>query len=697
MCGFAGIFHPGGRPIADAELDAMSAPIAHRGPDDARVHREPGLGFAFRRLAIVDVAGGAQPMSNEDGQVWSVFNGEIYNYGELMADLRGRGHHLRSACDAEVLVHAWEEWGKELPARLRGIFALAIWDRRTRTLFLARDRSGIKPLYVAQHRDEVRFASEAKALLASPGLARALDLAGYLGTAEIDPLLERTTFAGIHQVGPGCSLTIDRHGPRSRRYWTYDPAMEGDARPERIVDELREEIDRAVAMQLMADVPLGAYLSGGIDSAAVVATMQRHLGTPAHTLTTVFPGGASADPAFARLTSERLGTRRHFLNARADPATLALLPFAVWAAEGEVDFGYITRYQLAVAARRLGIKVILTGQGIDEITTGYYPDFAEFTAQAAQHAMASSTAPGYRGLPRFAAGSLAGVEVNPERLAVERLRLEHSRLSPGLLRFEDRMGMAAGVEVRVPLLDHRVVEIIAAVPPHLRPGLLSGKALLRRAVAAWMPAEVAERPKHAFNASALPLSRILLTGEGNEELKQLLSRQSIADRGYFEWSWCRSLLEQRNFVLLDHVLLVQLLDELFVSRFDPGRFAVPPAPPLEEIAATAIALPGAAQALPAAVARPRLSRSFARFRLEVSTTLDGRGLDQPGAVAEFVMPRPPVRLAPDALHILQLIDGRRSWNDIAEALGGRVRLPLLLEFAATLARHGIVDHPEAAT
>jgi hypothetical protein len=244
-----------------------------------------------------------------------------------------------------------------------------------------------------------------------------------------------------------------------------------------------------------------------------------------------------------------------------------------------------------------------------------------------------------------------------------------------------------------------VLELCASVPPSLRPSLLSGKALFRRAVAPWLPAEIVARPKSAFNAGALPLSRALYASAGNPELKQLLERRAIEDKGYFDWSYCRQLVLERNFLALDHVLIVQLLDELFVSRFDPERFATPPAPPVEELApraaATVVGVPR--PAVPGATEVPRLSRSLARISLHAAAALDGSALEPPSAAAEFVEPRPSVRVSPDALRILQLVDGRRSWAEIAARLDGAVRLPTLLEFAAVLIGHGILEGAEACS
>ena len=267
MCGFAGIFSPRERkPMSPRALGAMTDVLAHRGPDDEGVHIEPGVALGFRRLSIVDLAGGHQPLSNEDGSIWLVFNGEIYNHETLRRELVAQGHRFRSRSDSEVIVHAYEQWGHRCAAKLRGIFAFAIWDRNERALWLVRDHSGIKPLYLTRIAGEVRFASEIKALLVDPAMHREIDPLGYVSADVVEPDFEPTALVGVEQLGAGRALRIDAQGETITRYWRYVPScalepIDGDA----LVERLRKTLEDVVGMQLMADVPIGAYLSGGVD------------------------------------------------------------------------------------------------------------------------------------------------------------------------------------------------------------------------------------------------------------------------------------------------------------------------------------------------------------------------------------------------------------------------------------------------
>ncbi|HET7293934.1 MAG TPA: asparagine synthase (glutamine-hydrolyzing) [Vicinamibacteria bacterium] len=589
MCGFAGIFNYGpARPVARGELEPMLETLWYRGPDGEGYLEDDGIAIGFRRLAIIDLEGGGQPMPNEDRTVWVASNGEIYNYRELARVLEGRGHRIATRSDTEVIVHAWEEWGESCVERLRGIFAFALWDQRRRRLFLARDRSGIKPLAVLPQRDRILFASEAKALLAAQGVPRRLDLLGYLGGADLGSPLTRTAFEGIRELGAGCFLVAAPEGHRVERYWRYEPSEASDGGgPEQPVERFRELFEEAVRMQLVSDVPVAAALSGGVDSAALVAAIVRADRRDIRTYTVDFGDDESADVAHARLVAASLRVRNTAVPCPGDAATLEALPFVAWAAEGEFDLGYVGRYALARAVRADGAKVLLSGQGVDEILTGYCPSYARYQALALLRHLEERVRPTYRGWPAFGEGVLEDLRARladddsnaaPDlpRLAgvvAAELRAEHSRLATSLLRFEDRMGMAGHVEVRVPFLDHRLVEYSAAFPEPARRELFSGKALLRRAVAAWLPDEVVRRPKLGFNRSAPAVTRLICSLPEGSPLRQLLSREAVLAKGYFPWERCEGFLRAGDYTALDHVFVVHLLDELFVRSFDPARFS----------------------------------------------------------------------------------------------------------------------------
>ncbi len=595
MCGFAGIFtYDPAQPVARAELQPMLDTLWYRGPDGTSYLEEQGLGLGFCRLAIIDLEGGRQPMPNEDGTIWVVNNGEIYNFRDLTRQLEGRGHRFATRSDTEVIVHAYEEWGETCVERLRGIFALALWDRPRRRLVLARDRSGIKPLNILFKRDRIAFASEAKALLAAGGVERRLDLLGYLGGAALDAPLIRSTFDGILQLGAGCKLTATPDGHKVERYWRYQPSeAAGGNGPSRPLEAFRELFEEAVQMQLVADVPVAAALSGGIDSAALVAAIARAGRRDIRTYTVDFGDDASEDVRHARLVAESLGVSNKTVSCPLDAAAVDALPFVAWVAEGEFDLGYVGRYALARAVHADGAKVLLSGQGIDEILTGYWPSYARYQGAALERHLAERVRPSYRGWPAFdervleelrarlsADDSASAPDLPPlARVVAAEMRAEHARLSSSLLRFEDRMGMAGHVEVRVPFLDHPLLEFCASFPEAERRALFSGKALLRRAVSAWLPEAIAQRPKLAFNKSAPAITKLLLDQPEDSPLRELLSRDAVESRGYFDWARVEALLRARNFTALDHVLIVHLLDELFVRRFDPRRFSGPvPAP-----------------------------------------------------------------------------------------------------------------------
>jgi len=591
MCGFVGLFtYDPARPVAREELEPMLDTLWYRGPDGTAYLVEEGLGLGFCRLAIIDLEGGRQPMPNEDGTVWVVNNGEIYNFRDLATELKNRGHRFATRSDTEVIVHAYEEWGDKCVERLRGIFAFALWDRRQRRLFLARDRSGIKPLNVVFQRDRIAFASEAKALLAASGVGRRLDLLGYLSGAEIDLPLTRTAFDGILQLGAGCTLTATSEGHRIERYWRYTPseAVRGGG-PARPVESFRDLFEEAVRMQLVADVPVAAALSGGIDSAAVVAAIVRADRPDIRTYTVEFGDDATEDALHARLVAESLGVSNTTVPCPIDAATVDALPFVAWAAEGEFDLGYVGRYALARAVYADGAKVLLSGQGIDEILTGYCPTYSRYQEGALERHLGERVRPTYRGWPAFSEGVLEelaarlaaddgpGVPDLPPlaRVVAAELRAEHSRLSTSLLRFEDRMGMAGHVEVRVPFLDHPLVEFCAGFPEADRREWFSGKGLLRQAVGSWLPEAIAQRPKVGFNKSAPAVTKLLFAQPEGSPLRELLSREAVEAKGYFTWARCDALLRARNFTALDHVFILHLLDELFVRRFDPRRFSGP--------------------------------------------------------------------------------------------------------------------------
>jgi asparagine synthase (glutamine-hydrolysing) len=662
VCGFAGAASPRSlRVAARGEIEAMLAAIAHRGPDDEGIDVQPGFAVGFRRLAIMDVEHGRQPMSTSDGALQLVCNGEIYNHEELRQTLASRGHRLRTRSDSEVVLHAYREWGGACASLLRGIFAFAVWDASRRTLFLCRDRSGIKPCFLRVHGDEIFFASEAKALLAHPGAERRLDLLGCFASAEPDALLEASPFRGIAQLGAGCSLTFTAEGRvQPERYWTYAPTLdlgEDDGGGDDVA-QFRDELARVVPMQLMADVPLGAYLSGGLDSSVVAALARAHA-PDLTTFTSVCAG--SEDPWFAYVLSRAAGLRGARFVRFAPEEILEEIPRVAWGAEGAFDLGFVARYQAAAAARRQGLKVLLSGQGADELMGGYARSYPAFEASARRTAYAARLLDD--GWASIASALRDGVGVTAHDL-VAHLEREHAALSHYLLRFEDRMGMLAGIEVRVPFLDHRLVEICAGIAGARRRRLFDDKHLLREAARGLIPEAVRLRTKLAFNAHLPPITQVLAAAAGDNAAAELLTDAAIHAKGYFEPRQVGRLRASGNYHALDAVLIVQLLDELFVTRFDPARFAGGLIPS-REITVDASWMPAEAILLsarkgPSARDKPWLVPSVTHFGL-LESALPG----SPGG------PRPPALLA------IQKNDGRRALISLPGELDAVLVIELL--------------------
>jgi hypothetical protein len=343
------------------------------------------------------------------------------------------------------------------------------------------------------------------------------------------------------------------------------------------------------------------------------------------------------------------------------------------------------------------VKVVLTGQGIDEILAGYHPSFRHFLSTGMRAALRGRVAPSYRQVPLFADQILSVLHSNVERdglmpagaahLTVSLLRRYHESLSRGLLRFEDRMSMAAGVEARVPLLDHCLIELVASIPQDLRGQLLSSKALLREAVRPWLPASVASRPKFGFNAGCIPLTRALeLSGSAGEELRYLISREAILKTGYFEYEAVRDMMRRREYSALDHVLVVQMLDDVFVARFDPARFAPPFASAPERVCEVATKRGIRPDDI------PRLNQSVVRVRLELCSDAKGRGrLRGERAFVDFAEPlRSPVEIPAAGLAVLRLIDGRRTFREVANCFR-KTPLAEVLRFAEEMVEQGIVS------
>jgi asparagine synthase (glutamine-hydrolysing) len=554
MCGIAGFYHPDA-PTPD--LHPALAALAHRGPDDWGVCSGEIVTLGARRLAIIDLSGGHQPIANEDGSVAAVQNGEIYNYLELMAELEGLGHRFCTRSDTEVLVHAWEQWGVGCVQRLRGMFALAVYDRRRSSLFLARDRFGIKPLFLARRGPNLAFASELPALLRllptppglNPGpLARLLSL-GWVPGPE-------TLYAGVEHLPAGHSLLFDEGGAHLHRYWQPEPPprhewRSGGRRPAdaEIIEQLHALLQETVNFHLRSDVPVGALLSGGIDSGVLVALMRRSGHPDLHTFNIGFAAAAYDETRFAQLAARRLGVQHHPLRFEASSGdeAFALLPELVERYGQPVGSAtHLAIWLLYRACAAAGLKVILTGEGADELFGGYqwytgearlaaalrWPDpFRRLAARSAGLLGLSPAAAELLRQPSLPLTERYRRWLTPHRLdqaaawlhpdlrdqadlslpwappaanlhplhAMTLLDLQ-SRL-PDFINLEvDRMSMAHSIEARVPFLDHRLWEAVLAWDPALNLKNGREKGLLRQIARPLLPPAIVRRRKQGLAA-----------------------------------------------------------------------------------------------------------------------------------------------------------------------------------------------------
>ena len=590
MCGFAAYYHPEALVPEQAWLTAAAAALRHRGPDDEGLLAEPGAGLAFRRLAIVDVAAGHQPLANEDGTVWIAFNGEIYNHTALRRELETAGHRYRTHSDTETLVHAYEEWGPGFLKRLHGMFAFAIWDRPRRRLFVARDHVGIKPVYWTRAQGAFVCASEVKALFEFPGVERAADPDAVMQHLTLRyAAAPRTLFAGIHKLPPGHSLTLEGGQQRLERWWCpeYEPKLalsDADA-----LLELERRLTDSVKSHLMSEVPLGALLSGGVDSSLVVALMSRMSERPVQTFSVGFdaPGPYSELP-FARRVAEHCRTEHRELTVGAQDL-LRELPSLVWHQDEPMsEPAAIPTYMVSRLARET-VTVVLTGEGGDELFAGY-PKYAvepwarrlamlptslraallsgvvdrlpfafrklQVVGRAARfrdepERLASWFA-GFVGAERDVLVSqelghhaAAGVEPFRAALADTRARSELDRmldvdvrlwLADDLLVKMDKMSMAASVEARVPLLDLPLIEWAMRLGPEHKIRGLEGKVLLKRLARRLLPAEVVTRKKVGFTVPLSPWFR----GPLRELLADTLLSPRCLERGWFDSAALRS-------------------------------------------------------------------------------------------------------------------------------------------------------------
>lgn len=566
MCGIAGVFDLTGSPDR-ALLLSMAADLEHRGPDGVGLLLDDGVGLVNTRLAIFDLAGGDQPIGTPDGRWWVVQNGEIYNHPEIRAELEALGHHFSTHCDTEVIVHAYQEWGAGCLDRFNGPFAFAVWDRQRRELFLARDRYGVRPLFLARYGSQLVFASEAKAILRHPAARRELDPRGVVETFTLWGILpDRSAFTGIGELPPGHWLHIGPQGERLQQWWdlTFAPREQQRQEPiEDLAEELYALLEDATRLRLRADVSVGAYLSGGVDSSAIAALAQRVGSGKLRCFGIGFADAHYDEAAHQRRVADALGIE--LTQTVVDGAGIAeLFPEVVRLGEKPIlRTAPAPLLQLSRLAREAGFRVVLTGEGADEVLAGYttfteaqvrrfwakdpssqwrpalldrlYPWLVQDLGRAPQFTRQffgagltdvddvlyahrirfATTSRNLRLLSADTRASATGDDAPIERL-LRRLpaHLEKSTglgqaqyveiatfLSGYLLHSQgDRMLMGNSVEGRFPFLDHRVGEFAASVADTARLAGMKEKLLLRRAVGRILPPDVAARPKRPFRA-----------------------------------------------------------------------------------------------------------------------------------------------------------------------------------------------------
>lgn len=611
MCGIVGVFDMRGEREIDGDLlHRMNNAQFHRGPDEGGLHREPGLGLGHRRLSIIDLSSGQQPLFNADRSLAVVYNGEIYNFRELTLELEALGHHFRTRCDTEVIVHAWQAWGPACVARFRGMFAFALWDRGEQTLFLARDRLGIKPLYYALLPDgQFLFASELKALQIHPHLPRTLDPAAvedYFGFGYIPE--PRTIYKSARKLPPGHTLTLSRGGrlPEPACYWDvpFKPldADEEANYTEAFVERLRD----AVNIRLVAEVPLGAFLSGGVDSSAVVAMMAGLMTDPVKTCSIGFGDPAFDETAYASMVAERYSTDHRTRQVNPDDFDLVNRLIGLYD-EPFADSSALPTYRVCQLAREQ-VTVALSGDGGDETLAGYrryrhhlaeerfrnvvppglrrpvfsvlgrlYPkaDWAPrmFRAKATFQALARDAVEGYfDGVSVLGDGFRGGLYSDAMRRdlqgyrAVEVLRrhaaaaptddplslvqyLDLKTYLPGdILTKVDRASMAHALEVRVPILDHKLVEWTSGLPGNMKLRGGEGKYLLKKAMEPYLTKEVLYRRKQGFGVPVATWFR----GPLRQRLESAVLGESVADCGLFNMDLLRTLVDQHTSGRRDH-------------------------------------------------------------------------------------------------------------------------------------------------
>ncbi|MFQ5835035.1 MAG: asparagine synthase (glutamine-hydrolyzing) [bacterium] len=602
MCGISGIYHYGKNVAVDREALIKSAGVlSHRGPDEEGFFVDTRVGLAHRRLSIIDLEGGHQPLTNEDGSIHVIYNGEIYNFLELGESLKGKGHQFRTKSDGEVIAHLYEEYGTSFVKRLNGMFAFALWDDRKKKLLLGRDRVGIKPLYYHDDGASLRFASEIKALLVDPLVERKVDIRAldyYLTFLHIPA--PYTIFKGIKKLPPAHILNCEKNGVSIEKYWDINLSdTEEEGSEEYFIELLEQYLQKAVKSQLVSDVPLGAFLSGGVDSSGIVAFMSRILQVPVKTFSIGFQSDASYNELeYARSVAQHCGTDHHEFILK--PNIRELLTQIVWHLDEPFADGAVIPFYCLSRVARDYVKVVLTGDGADELFGGYpryYWDrlggLYQFAPQAFRNSLilpivngSISTLPHanmafMRKLKKFVNFSeLPPVERHAVYISFFRaedkdllysgefnhlaknfdthdILQEHFQMAQPLgfynqrlyvdvkttlpdqmLTKADRMSMMASLEARVPFLDNNMLELTFAIPSHLKIKYGETKYILKKCFSNLLPENILRRRKHGLD---VPLDE-WFRDELKEWLLDCLSESQVRKRGYFDPRYITNLV-----------------------------------------------------------------------------------------------------------------------------------------------------------
>jgi asparagine synthase (glutamine-hydrolysing) len=631
MCGICGVVSY--QPNAPAErsiLLQMNASLQHRGPDDEGYYADDQVGLGMRRLSIIDLHTGQQPISNESGDIWVVYNGEIYNFQKLRATLEQRGHIFKTQTDTEIIVHAYEEYGDECVTHFNGMFAIALWDARERRLLLARDRLGIKPLYYWSGADKLVFGSELKALIFHPDVPRQIDLAALdlFLTLEYIPA-PHTIYEGVHKLLPGHLLVVEMGRLKVTEYWDvpYQPISQSEAECGEILSGLIRE---SVRLRLISDVPLGAFLSGGIDSSTIVAYMSQSANQPVQTFSIGFEEDTYNELPYAEAVAKHFGTKHHVQVLKADFADLTeqlVLHFD----EPFADTSIFPTYLVSKLASH-DVKVVLSGDGGDELFAGYDTYLAEKLNQSygylprplRQQVLPKLASwlppqPGKKGVINKIKRLVEGGALDPslqharwmmflnssekdslyrsdlritlddhftadffkdyfekaswfDRLAQQQYVDLKTYLADDILTKVDRMSMAVSIEARVPLLDYHIVEFALNLPAHMKLRGARTKSILRQAVKNLVPQLVLEKPKEGFS---IPMKHWLGTSL-KPMMLDLLSKDALQKHGYFDHQvvarWIQEHLEGR--VNHSHRLWALMVFEVWHQSVQHARHAI---------------------------------------------------------------------------------------------------------------------------